>query len=68
MTRGKVYKHINNTDVAFRPTRIIVNHRLQIYKCSGYWLNIVNPQKVDLIAQDEIHVKIADLNNWVEYE
>lgn len=68
MTIGKLYKHNNNTDVAFKPLVIFVNHRLQVYKAQGYWINIVNPDKFYIINNEKIEIKISDLPNWVEYE
>ena len=58
MVPGKLYKNIKNTEVAFKPTTIYVNHRLQIYKVKGYWFNIVNPQNIYVIDQDFIQIKI----------
>lgn len=59
-----MYKHINNTDVAFVPLQLEKESdtALTYY---GKWYNIVNVPY--FIQYDEITIKTNDLTNWKEY-
>lgn len=66
MDAGKIYKHRNNTDVAFDLLRIYDGD--YSFFLIGYWINIVNPNNPYIINGDNIEIKIEDLENWEEYD
>lgn len=60
-----LYKHVNNTDVAFCPTH--VDEQFDTLVILGHWYNIVNPNKVLYISSDMIKVNKLDIDNWKLY-
>lgn len=61
-----LYKHINNTDVAFQVTSIGFTGYSQLI--SVRWFNIVNPDNIYLIdTQHGIAVLDEHSHNWVRY-
>jgi 2-hydroxy-3-keto-5-methylthiopentenyl-1-phosphate phosphatase len=63
ITPHKVYKHINNTDIAFYVLSVgFTDDKLL---CDGYWLNVVN--KPETINRDNIVIHNDDIQNWKEY-
>lgn len=61
---GKIYKHIKALDTAIKPLHIVITKTHFKVKC--IWLNIVNPNNVYLIGNDNINIKIEEINNWIE--
>lgn len=57
-----LYRHIANTDVAFK----LIHRRLvgDSYKYKAVWFNVVNPRNIYPIQSDAFLIKIADLPNW----
>lgn len=63
---GHLYKHINNTDVAFQVTSIGFTGYSQLI--SVRWFNIVNPENIQMIdTQHGISVLDEDSHNWIKY-
>lgn len=61
-----LYKHINNTDVAFQVTSIGFNGYSQLI--SVKWYNVVNPDNIYLIdAEHSITVLDEQSHDWVRY-
>lgn len=61
-----LYKHINNTDVAFQVTSIGFTGYSQLI--SVRWFNIVNPENIQMIdTQHSISVLDEDSHNWIKY-
>lgn len=61
-----LYKHINNTDVAFQVTLIGFNDYSQFI--SVRWFNIVNPDNIFLIdTQQGITVPDEDSHKWIRF-
>lgn len=61
-----LYKHINNTDVAFQVTSIGFTGYSQLI--SVRWFNIVNPENIQMIdTQHGISVLDEDSHNWIKY-
>ena len=64
--KGILYKHINNTDVAFE----IKGGR---YSTSEYqilkirWWNVVNPNNIHLIGDDKVTIQNNKLTDWLQY-
>lgn len=56
-----LYKHINNTDVAFKITKI--NYIEEYVHLDISWYNIVS--KPFFIDNDSIKIKKSDLKNWM---
>jgi len=59
----RMYKHVNNTDVAAEFLEI--KETKKGYKVKVQWINIVNPKNfyfIDLI--EEIFIRDKDLKNW----
>lgn len=57
----KLYKHINNTDVAFKI--ININYIEDYVQMDVSWYNIVS--EVFFIDKDSIRIKKSDLKNWI---
>jgi hypothetical protein len=57
----KLYKHINNTDIAFVP--FSVGFTSDEVLCSGYWVNIAY-DKYALINREDIKIGVNDITNW----
>lgn len=64
MLPNTLYKHKNNTDVAFSP--ISVRQQDKSLLLFGRWYNIVNPTNVFFIEDDEITIKLSDVDKWEE--
>jgi len=64
MIPNTLYKHINNTDVGFVP--VSVTRRKSDLILFGRWYNIVNPTNVFFIDDDEITIKLSDIDKWEE--
>jgi 2-hydroxy-3-keto-5-methylthiopentenyl-1-phosphate phosphatase len=61
-----LYKHINNTDVAFQVMSIGFTGYSQLI--SVRWFNIVNPDEIKFIdTQHSITVLDEDSHNWIKY-
>lgn len=66
--KNKVYKHVNNTDVAFHVTGVLDMH-LDGTFVQGRWMRITPMGKLhDLNAHDSITLKDKDFDSWKEYE
>ena len=65
MIPNTLYKHKNNTDVAFAPISVV--RREKDLLLFGRWYNIVNPTNVFFISDDEISIKLADVQKWEEF-
>jgi hypothetical protein len=63
MVRFKLYKHRNNTDVAFSPSSVSKKPNGDL-KLEGDWFNIVNPIKIFFIDHDKITIKKKDILDW----
>jgi len=57
----KLYKHINNTDIAFVP--FSVGFTSDEVLCSGYWVNIAY-DKYALMHREDIKIGVNDITNW----
>jgi hypothetical protein len=57
----KLYKHINNTDIAFVP--FSVGFTSDEVLCSGYWVNIAY-DKYALMHREDIKIGVNDIDNW----
>lgn len=58
----QLYKHVRNTDVAFRleaRIRTPEGHKLKVT-----WWNVTNPKAPFPIISDKIFIKNADLKDW----
>lgn len=65
--KNRTYKHINNTDVAFRVTGVLDMH-LDGTFLSGTWMRITPMGKLhDLGARDSLTLQDKDFGEWVEY-
>jgi hypothetical protein len=63
---NRLYKHKNNTDIAFQLTATGCNGYSQLI--SVRWFNIVNPDNIHLIEyQDSVTVLDEQSHDWVEY-
>lgn len=67
MMKFKLYKHKNNTDIAFMPlyntdSEEFTNKIVKI----GYWYNIVNLKNIYKCSEklDIIEIQKEDLDNW----
>jgi hypothetical protein len=58
----KLYKHINNSDVAF--VSLGVGFTSDEVICNGYWVNITNPKKFYLLDADTVKISTNDISNW----
>lgn len=67
MIRYKMYKHINNTDVALVPMKIYYVPEKRIYKLTVRWINIVLKRNIDLGITQKIIIKADDMPNWRPY-
>lgn len=69
MEHYKAYKHVNNRDVAFYPTRIQKQDNGD-RNCSGWWVNVVNPNGHFLInhVTDKVSIKSEDASKWKQIE
>lgn len=65
MKTDKLYKHKNNTEVAFNPTYILEGD-VGFYM-EGQWYNIVSGVP-KLLETDAITIKRQDLDQWELYE
>lgn len=68
MDRFKLYKHVNNTDVAICPiNRPLFKDGFYIYEVA--WFNIVQHRlkgkKPWLIDTETIRIKAEDIKNWI---
>lgn len=64
---GKIYKHKNNTDVAFQLQTFTFNkENIEGLLCKGYWWNIALSNPIP-IEKDEIFINYVDIGDWVEY-
>lgn len=66
MKPGNLYKHLNNTDVAFAPES--VQQSSEVLRVLGTWINVVNPKKSFPIGADCIDIKLKDLPKWELFE
>lgn len=57
-----LYKHKNNTDVAFEPVESTWNDDGCFLTIR--WWNITNPESWKFVATDNIFIKREDLPNW----
>ena len=66
MQTNKLYKHVNNIDVAFGPMEIKVEEggRLNVH---GFWFNI-SGSKCLRVCLDRIFITVDQIPNWKEYE
>lgn len=64
MEINKLYKHTNNSDVAFEPL-FLVSESEDSLTFEGRWVNIIlhNP---DIICNDKITINKQDQHNWKE--
>jgi hypothetical protein len=65
-TKNKIYKHDNNTDVAF-----LVNESTTLegdLLLRGIWMRITSMNNLHAIANDSITIKQNDITNWKLYE
>lgn len=68
METHKLYKHKNNTDVAFCPFDIVDDlGKDEDIVMKGMWLNIVHGNPTAIVI-DTIFIKPNDLENWELYE
>ncbi len=68
MELNKLYKHIDNKDVAFAPIAVLYSTPERI-GYQGLWYNIANPDRKPLfIEMAKIHLKQEDLPNWKDHE
>jgi hypothetical protein len=67
--RHKVYKHKNNSDVAFLVTNINDDYVQEsgIY-LRGFWMRITPMNTLHELASDSITVQSKDVGDWHEYE
>jgi len=66
MYPNRLYKHKNNTDVAFVPVNVLQGQSdLLVF---GKWFNIVNPNNVYLIDSDQITINLSDLEKWEQID
>ena len=59
-----IYKHKNNTDVAFYVVSVGFTDSEVI--CDGYWMNVVNAKRFYAIDRENIIIKSDDIQNWEE--
>lgn len=58
-------KHINNTDVA-----ALFLNTIQVpcgLKVRLEWFNIVDPNRIFPICEDEVFIKNEDIDNWIPW-
>lgn len=60
--RAVLFKHINNTDIAFKINIISPNSNGCGFDVT--WFNIVDSNNVFKIGGDLIHIKDSDLHKW----
>lgn len=66
--RMYLYKHVNNTDIAFRPIKTFFVTEKQLFKVKICWYNIGKchkPWSMDII--ETIEIKKEDKLNWKLY-
>lgn len=69
MTKNKLFKHDNNTEVALFITRIVYISEKLGYKVKGSWINIVNKDKQYPIGIiEEVFVTNDQIKNWKEIQ
>lgn len=66
-TKYKVYKHKNNTDVAFHVTGVRDMHPDGIF-LTGHWMRISPMGKLQYLANDSITVRDKDHPHWEEFQ
>lgn len=65
----KIYKHINNTDVAAHFLRVIFIAPKNGYKVKVSWLNIVNPKRIFPCGiTEEIFIPMNKIKEWKLYD
>ena len=68
VTRYKVYKHTNNTDVAMLVLHSIWIPQKKAYKVKCRWINIAMMQPTDMGIVQKVWIKKEQLLNWKEYK
>lgn len=63
MNKLSVYKHTNNTDVAFM-VRKVTYQDSNVIDLKVIWLNIVNLANPLVLFEDRITIQKPDLKNW----
>lgn len=65
MKPNELYKHLNNTDVAFLVETVVEekNH----LRLTGEWVNIVNRNNLFVVQKDDITINNFDLKNWEHF-
>lgn len=62
--RHKVFKHKNNTDVAFLITDINEEFHDEVH-LRGHWMRINSMNNLAFLCSDVITVKYNDIQNWM---
>jgi hypothetical protein len=65
MTKYNLYKHINNTDVAFSPIKVFYVKEKSLYKIKCSWFSIRN--KIRYLGKDKIEIPQLKRPEWKWY-